>query len=426
MKTHVHPTGRAFVIGANHRTSGLSVRDRLFVVDANVPEFLNELRQSGLRDGLLLATCDRVEVLGIHSEPEILFSSIIKTFATHAEMPEAELCEILYVREGPAAVRHLFSVTASLESLVIGEPQVFGQVKAAHRMAKDADMVHGAFEGLLQSAYGAAKRVRTETAIGERPVSIASAACGVARSLHGGLERLSVAVIGGGEMGELMARQFKDNGVKALTVSHPNPARITQLANRLECHITPYEKLVGALAEADIVICAMGSRRYSLSVDMVRGALKARRNRPQLIIDTAIPGDVEPAVNRIDDAFLYELSDLERVALEGLTSREAESEAAKVLIEEAVADYLKDHVSRDAVPVLKQLRRHFEATQQTVLDDHSNDAARATELLVSKLLHRPSEVLREMAVNGKTEIKDAERLLRALFNLENTNKENKK
>ena len=426
MKTHVHPTGRAFVIGANHQTSGLRVRDRLFVVDANVPEFLNELRQSGLRDGLLLATCDRVEVLGIHSEPEILFSSIIKTFATHAEMPEAELCEILYVREGPAAVRHLFSVTASLESLVIGEPQVFGQVKAAHRMAKDADMVHGAFEGLLQSAYGAAKRVRTETAIGERPVSIASAACGVARSLHGGLERLSVAVIGGGEMGELMARQFKDNGVKALTVSHPNPARITQLANRLECHITPYEKLVGALAEADIVICAMGSRRYSLSVDMVRGALKARRNRPQLIIDTAIPGDVEPAVNRIDDAFLYELSDLERVALEGLTSREAEREAAKVLIEEAVADYLKDHVSRDAVPVLKQLRRHFEATQQTVLDDHSNDAARATELLVSKLLHRPSEVLREMAVNGKTEIKDAERLLRALFNLENTNKENKK
>lgn len=426
MKTHVHPTGRAFVIGANHRTSGLSVRDRLFVVDANVPEFLNELRQTGLRNGLLLATCDRVEVLGIHSEPEILFSSIIKTFATHAEMPEAELCEILYVREGPAAVRHLFSVTASLESLVIGEPQVFGQVKAAHRMAKDADMVHGAFEGLLQSAYGAAKRVRTETAIGERPVSIASAACGVARSLHGGLERLSVAVIGGGEMGELMARQFKDNGVKALTVSHPNPARITQLANRLECHITPYEKLVGALAEADIVICAMGSRRYSLSVDMVRGALKARRNRPQLIIDTAIPGDVEPAVNRIDDAFLYELSDLERVALEGLTSREAEREAAKVLIEEAVADYLKDHVSRDAVPVLKQLRRHFEATQQTVLDDHSNDAARATELLVSKLLHRPSEVLREMAVNGKTEIKDAERLLRALFNLENTNKENKK
>lgn len=425
MKTHVHPTGRAFVIGANHQTSGLSVRDRLFVVDANVPEFLNELRQTGLRNGLLLATCDRVEVLGIHSEPEILFSSIIKTFATHAEMPEAELCEILYVREGPAAVRHLFSVTASLESLVIGEPQVFGQVKAAHRMAKDADMVHGAFEGLLQSAYGAAKRVRTETAIGERPVSIASAACGVARSLHGGLERLSVAVIGGGEMGELMARQFKDNGVKALTVSHPNPARITQLANRLECHITPYEKLVGALAEADIVICAMGSRRYSLSVDMVRGALKARRNRPQLIIDTAIPGDVEPAVNRIDDAFLYELSDLERVALEGLTSREAEREAAKVLIEEAVADYLKDHVSRDAVPVLKQLRRHFEATQQTVLDDHSNDAARATELLVSKLLHRPSEVLREMAVNGKTEIKDAERLLRALFNLENTNKENK-
>jgi glutamyl-tRNA reductase len=290
-------------------------------------------------------------------------------------------------------------------------------------MAKDAGMISGPFEGLLQSAYEVAKRVRTETAIGKRPVSIASAACEIARSLHGGLPPLSVALIGGGEMGEFVARQFKDNGVKELTVSHPNLARITPLANRLDCHITPYDKLSDALAEADIIICAMGDRRYSLSVDMVYSALKSRRNQPQLIIDTAIPGDVEPAVNKIENVFLYQLADLEQVTLEGRSNREVEAGGAKVIIEEAVSVYLTNHESRGAIHTLNQLRSHFEAIQKDVIDENPNDAVRATELLVTKLLHRPSQVLRELATQGKTEITDAEHLLRVLFDLKNNSKE---
>jgi glutamyl-tRNA reductase len=425
MNTETHPINSAFVIGANYKTSGLSLRDRLFVEDKEVPGFLNELRQIGLLDGLILATCDRVEVMGMHSDPEVLFTEVIKVFAAHTHIPETELNGCLYLRVGPAAVGHLFAVTASIDSLVIGEPQVLGQVKAAHRMAKAADMILGPFEGLLQSAYEVAKRVRTETAIGERSVSIASAACEIARSLHGELRPLNLALIGGGEMGELMARQFKKNGVKELTVSHPNLARITPIANRLDCHITPYDRLSDALTEADIIICAVGDRRHSLSVDMVRSALKARRNRPQLIIDTAIPGDVEPAVNRIDDAFLYELADLERVILEGRENRGAETGAAKILIEEAVSAYLIDHASRSAVPVLSQLRSHFEAIQKVVIEENPNDASRATELLISKLLHRPSQVLRELAAQGKTEITGAERVLRVLFDLKNDDKEDK-
>jgi glutamyl-tRNA reductase len=423
MKTQTHPIGSAFVIGANHRTSGLSLRDRLFVEDKKVPEFLSELRQIGLLDGLLLATCDRVEVIGMHQDPEAFFPDVVKLFAAHTEMPGTELNGSLYLRIGLVAVRHLFAVTASLDSLVIGEPQVLGQVKTAHRMAKDAGMISGPFEGLLQSAYEVAKRVRTETAIGKRPVSIASAACEIARSLHGGLPPLSVALIGGGEMGEFVARQFKDNGVKELTVSHPNLARSTPLANRLNCHITPYDKLSDALAEADIIICAMGDRRHSLSVDMVYSALKSRRNQPQLIIDTAIPGDVEPAVNKIDNVFLYQLADLEQVTLEGRSSREVEAGGAKVIIEEAVSVYLTNHESRGAIHTLNQLRSHFEAIQKVVIDENPNNAERATELLVSKLLHRPSQVLRELAIQGKTEITDAEHLLRVLFNLKNNSKE---
>lgn len=225
-------------------------------------------------------------------------------------------------------------------------------------------------------------------------------------------------------MGELIARQFKSNGVKKLTVSHPNSTRIAPLASRLNCHITPYGKLSDALAVSDIIICAMGSRRHILSVSMVRSALKARRSKPQLIIDTAIPGDVEPAVNKIDDAFLYELADLELVTLEGRTNREAEAVAAKVIIEEAVSAYLINNASRGAIHTLNQLRSHFEATQKGVMDENPNDAARATELLISRLLHRPSQALRELAAQGKTEITEADNLLRILFDLENNNKEN--
>tara|TARA_B110000438_G_C15686475_1_gene594784 strand:- start:360 stop:1043 length:684 start_codon:yes stop_codon:yes gene_type:complete len=224
-------------------------------------------------------------------------------------------------------------------------------------------------------------------------------------------------------MGELMVRQFIDNGVTKLTVSHPNLARIRPLANRLDCNITSYDKLSDALAEADIIICGMGDRRHSLSVDMVRCSLKARRNRPQLIIDTAIPGDVEPAVNRIDDAFLYELTDLERVAQEGQTNRGAEVGAAKLLIKEAVSAYLTNYNSRGAVPAVSQLRSHFEAIQEDVINENPHDAVRATELLVSRLLHRPSQVLREIAAQGKSEIADAEHLLRILFDLKNNNEE---
>ena len=426
MNIQPHPKSCAFVIGTNHRTSELSLRERLFVEDKEVPEFLSKLRQIGVSDGLLLATCDRVEVVGMHLDPETLYINILKIFAAHAHIADTKLTGSIYLHLGPAAIGHLFAVTASLDSLVIGEPQILGQVKAAHRMAKDADMVNGPFEGLLQSAYGVAKQVRTETAIGERAVSIVSAACEIAESLHGRLPPLSVTLLGGGEMGELMARQFKDSGVKALTVSHPNLARITPLANRLDCNITPYNKLSESLTEADIIICAMGDRRHSLRVDMVLSSLKARRNRPQLIIDTAIPGDVEPAVNRIDDAFLYELADLEQVTLEGRINRGVEADAAKILIKKAVLAYSTNYASRGAVPALSQLRSHFEAIQKDVINENPDDAVRATELLVSKLLHRPSQVLRELAAQGKTEIMDAEHVLRVLFDLKNNNKEDER
>lgn len=420
MNSPAHPEGRAFVYGANHRTSGLSLRDRLFVEDGDVPDFLNRMAEAGVNNAIVLSTCDRVEIQGYHIEPESAEPVLRQIFARHSNVQPSELVKNFYLHQGVAAVRHLFSVAASLDSLVIGEPQVLGQIKAAHRMARAQDMVTGPFEGLMQSAYSAAKRVRTETAIGERPVSMASAACEIARDVHGDLSQVYVAMVGVGEMGELIARQFTDVGIHGLTVIHPIRNRAEPVAYRLGCHLTDEENVSSALANADVIICAMGHRQHALSADMVHAALKTRKNRPQLIIDAAVPGDVEPAVNRIDDAFLYELADLERVALEGQTSRQTEVDAADQIIETEVAVYMEQYEERNAAPAISQLREHAELIRKSVLNEHPDDATRATELLIAKLLHQPSLFLRGRASQGKLHINAAEQLLRDLFDLESS------
>jgi len=419
MTDPTHPSGSVFVIGANHRTSGLSLRDRLFVDDGDIPGFLAKISELGAQDVIVLSTCDRVEIQGIHADPDALYTGTLEQFATHAGMQASELVDKFYLHRNTEAVRHIFSVASSLDSLVVGEPQVLGQLKAAHQMARQLGHVSGSFDTVLQSAYRVAKRVRTETRIGERPVSIASSACEIARGLHGDLSRVYVALIGAGEMGELIANQFMLSKVKGLSVSHPIRSRSEPLAARLGCHLVPYEDVSQALAQADIVISAIGRRQHSLSADMVRAALKSRRNRPQLIIDTAIPGDVDPAVNRIDDAFLYELSDLDRVAVDGQSSRKAEADVALSLLDEEISEFVASNTERDAVSVLTQLRSHFELVQQDVARQVPDDVSRATELLISKLLHNPSHVLRKHARAGDGKIEAAEQMLKELFDLEN-------
>lgn len=417
-----HLRRSVFVIGANHRTSGLSLRDRLFVDDADIPDFLAKISKLGVDDLVVLSTCDRVEIHGTHPQPDAVYRDVLQHFATHAGLKANELLDNFYLHQDAVAVRHIFSVASSLDSLVVGEPQVLGQLKAAHQISRKAGHVSGPLEPLLQSAYRVAKRIRTETRIGERPVSIASSACEIARGLHGDLSRVYVALVGAGEMGEMIAKQFMMSNVKGLSVSHPSLTRAEPLAARLSCHVVPYEELSQALSQADVIISAIGRRQHSLSADMVRSALKSRRNRPQLIIDTAIPGDVDPAVNRIDDAFLYELADLDRVAVDGQSSRKVEADVATRLLEEEVQKFVFNASERDAAPVLSQLRSHFRSVQQDVVEQHPDDVTRATALLISKLLHKPAQVLRERARAGDGTIEDAEQILNELFDLDKSSR----
>ncbi|MBF0375670.1 MAG: glutamyl-tRNA reductase, partial [Alphaproteobacteria bacterium] len=242
---------RLVVVGANHRSSPLALRDQLFFDDEALPAFLAGLAARGVGHALALSTCDRVEVVAAHPDPDLAERAIREAFAERAGRAPAELAAQLYALSGVEAVRHCFAVTASLDSQIIGEPHVLGQVKAAHRLCR---LGGGEVEALLQAAYATAKRVRAETTVAEGPVSIASAAVRVACDLHGDLRRCEALLIGAGEMGELVAESLLAAGLNRLLITAPRASRAETLARALGCATLPFADFGPALAEADIVL----------------------------------------------------------------------------------------------------------------------------------------------------------------------------
>lgn len=391
------------IVGTNHRSASLGIRDQLFVDDALAPAFLQSL---GLAQVLILSTCDRVEIWGWDVDPECLRAALLER-AVNAS---------LYTMTGQQALRHAFVVTSALDSLIIGEPQVPGQVKAAARLARAAGTMGPGLDNVLDAALSTAKRVRNETAIGEGPVSIAAAACQLARDLHGDLAQRRALLVGAGDMGELVAESLLAAGLGHLDVTAPRASRAESLARSLGAHVVAYEILAETLPLADVVLAAVGGRVVTFSADAISRALKARRKRPVFLIDCAIPGDIDPAVNRLDGAFLYDLADLERTAMKGRNNREQAAVAAHAIIEQEVAAFGDAHASRQAVPALVTLRSWFENQRQAVLAEPVS-AEEATRLLINRLLHDPTEVLKQAAITGE-DWDEMERLLKKLYRLE--------
>ena len=374
----------------------------------------------------MLSTCDRVEVHAIHDDPAAAAATIGTALAERAALDPGALTPKLYRRAGAEALRHVFEVAAALDSQIVGEPQVLGQLKAAHRLAAAAGALGPGLETVLQAAYGAAKRVRSETAIGERPVSMAAAACQLARDIHGDLSGATALLLGDGEMGELIAGQLHGAGLRRLLVAAPVEARAAALAERLDCHIVKWDELAARLADAEIVVAGLGGRRYVISAELMGDALKRRRNRPMFLVDAAVPGDIDPAVDALGEAFRYDLDALERVALDGRDRRGQAAAEAAAIVEAAVAAFVRSRGERAAAPTIAALRAHFERVRCEVLDAGAAEPAEElTRRLVNRLLHDPSEALRDVAANagaaGADEAADrerAERLVRRLFRLD--------
>jgi glutamyl-tRNA reductase len=412
---------RPFAAGLDHRSSPLELRDRVFIPEGELPGFHAELRRAGIEQAIVLSTCDRIEVQGVHADPAAATAALTRLLAERAGV--LSLHRHVYTHTDAAALRRIFGVAAALESQVLGEPQVLGQVKAAHQTAQAARLMGPELEQILQAAYGAAKRTRNETAIGQRPVTLASAAIQLARDVHGDIARCSGLLVGAGELGELLVEQLKSAGLRSLAVTGPHKLRAEETARRLASHVFSFDGLETRLADADIVVTALGSGAHIITASMMERVMVRRRRRPVFIVDLGVPADVEPAVEPLDGVFRYDLDDLEHVTITGRASRGAAAADAWAIVDEELAALGRARAERDAVPAVVALRRHFEAVRAQVLRQANGDAARATELLVNRLLHDPSEVLRRIASGEQAGIADSEaaaRLVAALFRLDET------
>ncbi len=410
---------KLLVIGINHRSTPPELGDRFALIEADLDAALDALKARGLGDAVLLATCDRIELWSSDAAAAEVFAPIV---AERLGVAQNSVAASLYRREGFAALKHFFAVASALDSQVIGEPQVLGQVKAAHRAASEQGLVSESLEAALDGAYAAARRVRRETRIAQGPVSLAAAALSLARHIHGELEDLAALLIGPSEMGELMAEHFRRAGLGRLVVCGPGE-RAERVARSFASNSVPLEQLDDAVAAADIVISSLGAGRAVLTRERVAVALRKRPVRPIFVIDAAIPADVEPAINDLDGAFLYDLADLERAALAGRAEREAAAAAAWAIIDAELESHAARLAERRAVPAVVALRRHVEHLRDEALAE-GGDAEEVTRRLVNRLLHDPSEVLRQLA-GAEADTAAMEALVRRLFRLggEETRKE---
>ena len=412
-----HPAENLLSLGLTQEAVSPELHARLFAEDPDPAALHRRLHEARLRNVLALATCERIEIFAASPGPDAE-DEILAVLAAETGF-EADILRLeARRRHGEEALAHLFAVAASLDSQVLGEPLILGQVRDCHRKAAALGLVGPDLEASLNAAYGAAKRVRSETEIGRYPVSIATAALLVARDVHGDLTRCGALLVGLGEMGEFMGGELKSAGVRDIVVVHPSAARAQAAARRLACHHRPWEDLEPALAGAEIVVGALGTGGFSVTAPQAERALLARRREPIFFIDAAVPQDIEPSVNELDGAFVYDLVDLERIALSGRASRERALEAARAILAEELEAFLRRHAARGAVPSLVALRRHFEAVRSDVLADGELNAEEATRRLINRLLHDPMVSLRAAAAASDQGAVDLDAAVKSLFGLD--------
>ena len=404
---------RLLALGVNHQTAPLDLREKLAFAPEAMPGALSDLaRQPGVNEALIISTCNRTE---LYVEIEPGSESVAQRWLfDHHRLNEGKLEEFLYTHADNAAVRHLFRVATGLDSMVLGEPQILGQVKDAYQAARSAGTLRGSMERLLQQTFAVAKRVRTDTRIGANSVSVAFTAVRLAEKLFANLSDACVLLVGAGETIELAARHLAESRVRRLIIANRSLENAQALAVNLSAYAIPLSDLPQHLAEADIVISSTASREPVITRAMVENAIDVRRRRPMFLVDIAVPRDIEANVADLEDVFLYTIDDLRRVIDDNMRSRQAAAREAEALIDLQVEHYLAwRHALHDQNPIM-QMRRDAETQRDAVLLRarqllaNGRDPQQALEFLANtltnKLLHTPSASLREAALRGDTEL----------------------
>ncbi|MEM6954799.1 MAG: glutamyl-tRNA reductase [Myxococcota bacterium] len=389
------------VVGVSHHTAELAVRERLAVEGDALRELLGALRGGPLREGVVLSTCNRVEFYA-HADAVAEAESHVRELLL-ARAPDVPVGDVLYTRSGRDAVRHAFRVASSLDSLVVGEPQILGQIKEAYDIAHRQGAVGTLLDRWFSRAFAVAKRVRSETSIAEGTVSVSSIATALAKKIFGELTARRVVLIGAGEMGEAAAKSLAGTGA-SLRVINRSPEKAKAVAKACGGEAREYEALASELAHADVVISTTASKRPILTETLMKGVTRARRFKPLFLIDIAVPRDVDPRVGKMSNVFLYDVDDLQQVAEENLAHRHKAAEAAERIVEVEVEEFETWRRSLELTPTIVGMRDRFSEIVHAELErtlgrmDVSDTDRKALErmerALVNKLLHQPLTALK--------------------------------
>ena len=418
------------VVGLSHRTAPIAVREKLVLNAEGLPDFLRELVQHPeVGEALLVSTCNRVELVaagrsGFDADLGRVAQACIDALGANAP----GIAPHLYAHVGGAAVRHLFRVAASLDSMVLGEPQILGQVKDAYELARKAGTVGSVLHRTLPRAIRAAKRVRTETAIGNGQVSVPSVAVDLTRQIFGDLTGHSALLVGSGEMAEAVARLLKAGGAKIVVVGR-TLSRAQDLASSVGGTARPWEELQQSLVEADVVVTSTSAPHYVIELDMASSARRARRGKSQFFIDLAVPRDVDPRIEQLDGDFLYNIDDLSKVVAETLSSRSREAASAEAIVGREAEGYDRWADAEQATPTIVALRTRLTTALEEELSRSmrgklkhlsSDDRAAVEKMLesaVNRILHQPTIRLRQAALDRSPESLSLDQLSTAISEL---------
>ena len=415
------------VTGISHKTAPLELREKLALdTDAALRVGRDLLAHAGACEAVALSTCNRTELYTYAADWPAASQAAVERLAEQARVPAAELEPSVYSYSGDAAIAHLFRVTASLDSMVVGEAQIVAQMKGAYQAACEGGCTSVVFNRLFRRALEVGKRVRTETAIGERPVSVSSAAVELALQVFGRFRDHAVLILGAGETSELTATHLKAHGIERIMVTNRTFAAAEELAQRVGGRAVPFEDLEEHLAAADIVISSTSAPHFVVTRERVERAMKHRRHRPIFFIDIAVPRDLDPDINRVDNAFLYDIDDLEHVVEQNRSEREKEAAKAEEIVAEELEEVRGWLRSLEVVPTIAGLRDSVEQIRRAELErlgsrlgDLTDEQRAQVELLtasiVNKILHVPTVRMKEVA--GRDESYLYADALRTLFGL---------
>ena len=411
------------LVGLSHKTAPVEIRERLAFSSDGVRTALTALTgRQQVNEAIILSTCNRVEVVAQSADDD----TIREFLCEFHQIPHDSVSKHLYSFRNADAIRHVFRVTSSLDSMVIGEPQILGQVKEAFRIATDAGTVGMHLTALMNRAFAVAKKVRTETGISQSAVSVSYAAVELARKIFGDLFGKTVMIIGASKMGELAAKHLRRAGASSVLVTNRTFERAVEMAKVFEGAAVPFEHFSDHMAGADIVITSTGAPHFIIGRNLAEQVIHRRKNKPMFFIDIAVPRDIDPAVNEIDNAFLYDIDDLQQVIDANLKERLKEAMRAEEIVDHEVEAFCLRMQAREIAPTIVELREGLEKLRRDEIERnrrHLKDLSpeqqaavdQITRSLVNKILHPPIEQLKQMANDPQGP--DLADLIRKIFNI---------